>query len=167
MKLLADKTGEQFLTILAQDGDNVTVQFISNEGESKGKPFEDSLRGLLLTGWTPRTTSTAIGLARFKQGYLEDAHVSFALHRLYPLGRMVKLPSGDVVRIASYANTNSDGYYMYVEKEGSDELMRLKMTPEWELLPTDKLLALPYYPAPKTQKELDTISQFDAWAGGF
>lgn len=166
MELLADRTGEQFLEILARDDDKVTVQFISNEGENKGKPFKDSLSGLLLAGWTHRTTSTAIGLSRFKQGYLEDPHVSFALHQLYPLGRKVKLPCGDVMRIASYANTHSDGYYMYL-KDTDDKLVRMKMTPDWELLPTEALLALPYYPAPRSQIELDNIAEFDRWAGGF
>lgn len=92
MKLLADKTGEQFLQILDEQGDALTVQFISNEGEPKGQPFKDSLKGLKLAGWSHRTTSTAIGISRFKKGYLEDSYVSFALHRLYPLGRKVKLP---------------------------------------------------------------------------
>ncbi|OLQ93341.1 hypothetical protein BIY22_02290 [Vibrio panuliri] len=167
MKLLADKTGEQFLNILEQTGDVVVVQFISNEGLAKGRPFQDSLRGLTLAGWTERTTSTAIGLYRFKQGYLEDAHVSFALHQLYPLGRKVKLPSGVIAKIASYANSHTDGYYMYVVKEGETNLTRLKMTPDWVLLPSEKLLALPFYPLPKTQQELDAIDEFQAWAGGF
>ncbi|WP_260259296.1 hypothetical protein [Vibrio intestinalis] len=167
MKLLADKTGEQFLSIQQEQGDEVIVQFISNEGEPTGKPFKDSLKGLKLAGWSVRHTSTAIGLYRFKHGYLEDAHVSFALHQLYPLGRKVKLPTGDVVKIASYANTHSDGYYMYVTKQGQSKLTRLKMSPEWELLPSDKLLALPYYPAPRTQQEIDNIQSFDEWAGGF
>ena len=82
MQLLADKTGELFLNILKKEGDSVLVQFISNEGELKGKPFKDSLDGLLLIGWSHRSTSTAIGLSRFKQGYLEDARVSYALHQL-------------------------------------------------------------------------------------
>lgn len=167
MKLLADITGEQFLQILEQDDDKVLVQFISNEGIGKGVPFKDSLKGLYLAGWTPRATSTAIGLHRFKQGMLEDAHVSFALHQLYPLGRKVKLPSGEVVRIASYANTHSDGYYMFVRLDGDEDLTRLKMSPEWELMPDEKLSALPYYPAPRTQQEWDNIDEFDDWAGGF
>lgn len=166
MQLLADRTGEQFLEILEKQNDKVTVQFISNEGDYKGQPFSDSLKGLLLAGWTHRTTSTAIGLHRFKKGYLEDAHVSFALHQLYPLGRKVKLPSGNVMKIASYANTHKDGYYMYV-KDQSDKMIRLKMTPEWELLPSEKLLALPYYPAPLSQEEINNINEFDLWAGGF
>ena len=142
------------------------VQFISNDGDPKGQPFQDSLKGLMLAGWSHRTTSTAIGLKRFKQGYVNDAHVSFSLHQLYPLGRMVRLPSGEKVRIASYANTHNDGYYMFVC--GDDEkLVRLKMTPDWELLASEKLLALPYYPAPRDQSELDNISEFDQWAGGF
>lgn len=166
MKLLADRTGEQFLEILTRNEDSVEVQFISNEGEYKGKPFRDSLSGLLLAGWSHRTTSTAIGLNRFKKGYLEDPHVSFALHQLYPLGRKVKLPSGDVMRIASYANTHNDGYYMFV-KDDNNNMVRLKMTPDWELLPLEKLLALPYYPAPRSQTELNNIDEFDRWAGGF
>ncbi|QIA63131.1 hypothetical protein GT360_06225 [Vibrio astriarenae] len=166
MKLLADRTGEQFLEILERAEDKVTVQFISNEGEHKGKPFNDSLSGLLLAGWTHRTTSTAIGLSRFKRGYLEDPHVSFALHQLFPLGRKVKLPCGDVMRIASYANTHCDGYYMYLKDE-SNIMTRLKITPDWELLPLEDLLALPYYPAPRSQAEMDTIDEFDRWAGGF
>ncbi|MDO6765978.1 hypothetical protein [Agarivorans sp. 1_MG-2023] len=167
MKLLADKTGEQFLTILEEDGDKLVVQFISNEGLKKGQPFKDSLRSLLLVGWTPRSTSTAIGLYRFKQGYLEDAHVSFALHQLYPLGRKVKLPSGEIAQIASYANTHSDGYYMYLRNTRDQQLSRLKITPDWQLLPSTKLLALPYFPKPKTQQELDVISDYDKWACGF
>ncbi|NOH78378.1 hypothetical protein F0231_01335 [Vibrio sp. RE86] len=166
MKLMADRTGEQFLEIKSEHGDVLEVQFISNQGEPKGKVFKDSLSGLLLAGWTHRTTSTAIGLHRFKQGYMNDAHVSFALHQLYPLGRKVRLPNGDKVRIASYANTHADGYYMFVC--GNDEkITRMKMSPEWELLPSEKLLALPYYPAPRTQAELDNIDEFDQWAGGF
>ncbi|RTZ18114.1 hypothetical protein EJ063_04820 [Vibrio aquaticus] len=166
MKLMADRTGEQFLEIKSQQGDEVEVQFISNQGDPKGKPFKDSLKGLMLAGWSHRATSTAIGLKRFKQGYVNDAHVSFALHQLYPLGRMVQLPSGDKVRIASYANTHNDGYYMLVRGD-DDKLVRLKMTPDWELLASEKLLALPYFPAPRTQSELDNISEFDQWAGGF
>lgn len=167
MKLLANKTGEMFLNILEQDGDKVLVQFITNEGESEGKPFKDSLNGLLVVGWSHRTTSTAIGLYRFKQGYLEDLHVSFALHRLYPMGRKVKLPSGEIFSIASYANTHADGYYMYLSKDEGSILLLLKMTPEWEILPSGKLLCLPYYPKPRTQEELDCIDCFDKWAGGF
>lgn len=166
MKLMADRTGEQFLEIKSQQGDEVEVQFISNQGDPKGKPFKDSLKGLLLAGWSHRTTSTAIGLNRFKQGYVNDAHVSFALHQLYPLGRMVQLPNGDKVRIASYANTHSDGYYMFV-RDHHDKLSRLKITPDWTLLPSEKRLALPYYPAPRSQAELNNISEFDSWAGGF
>jgi len=49
----------------------------------------------------------------------------------------------------------------------NDELKRLKMTPEWKLLPSVVRLALPYYPAPRSQQELDNIDDFDAWAGGF
>lgn len=154
-----------FLEILEESGDKLTVQFISNEGNRKGKPFQDSLSGLFLTGWKPHTTSTAIGLERFKQGKLQDPKVSFALHQLYPLGRDVKLPSCDIAIIVSYANTHSDGYYMFVRL--NDELKRLKMTPEWELLPSVVRLALPYYPAPRSQQELDNIDDFDAWAGGF
>lgn len=166
MKLMADHTGEKFLEIKEQCDDTVIVQFISNDGDPKGQPFKDSLKGLMLAGWSHRTTSTAIGLKRFKQGHVNDAHVSFALHQLYPLGRMVLLPSGEKVRIASYANTHNDGYYMFVC--GDDEkLVRLKMTPDWELLASEKLLALPYYPAPRDQSELDNISEFDQWAGGF
>jgi hypothetical protein len=167
MQLLADKNGEQFLNIVEQDGDAVVVQFISNEGEPKGKPFKDSHRGLLLAGWTKRTTSTAIGISRFKQGYLEDAHVSFALHQLYPLGRKVRLHTGEVAKIASYANTHNDGYYMYVVKEGESDLKRLKITPKWDLLPSEELLTLPYYPAKRTKQELDIIREFEQWSGGF
>ncbi|OBT06004.1 hypothetical protein A9257_02080 [Vibrio cyclitrophicus] len=165
MKLLVDRTGEQFLEILNESGDTLTVQFISNEGNRKGKPFQDRLSGLFLTGWKPRTTSTAIGLERFKQGKLEDPKVSFALHQLYPLGRDVKLPGGQIATIASYANTHADGYYMFVRLK--DELTRLKITPEWELQPSAQRLALPYYPAPRTKEELDNIDDFNAWAGGF
>jgi len=167
MKLLADKTGEQFLTILEQNGDQLLVQFISNEGIPKGQPFKDTLSGLLLAGWSHRMTSTAIGWYRFIHGYLEDAHVSYALHRLFPWGRKVKLPTGEIGRIASYANTNSDGYYMYLSPDDEGELMRRKITPEWVLLPSEKLLALPYFPKPKTQEEIDIIDNFDRWAGGF
>ncbi|CAH1523426.1 conserved hypothetical protein [Vibrio owensii] len=167
MKLLADKTGEQFLQILDEQGDALTVQFISNEGEPKGQPFKDSLKGLKLAGWSHRTTSTAIGISRFKKGHLEDAHVSFALHRLYPLGRKVKLPSGEIVQIASYANTHADGYYMFVRRDDEQELVRMKMSPDWLLMPSEKLLALPYYPRPRTQQELNVIDDFDKWAGGF
>lgn len=167
MQLLVDKTGEQFLTIVEQHGDEVIVQFITNEGKNKGKPFKDSLKDLFLVGWTWRTTSTAIGLYRFRQGYLEDPQVSYALHQLYPLGRTVKLPSGHLARIASYANTHADGYYMYVEEEESGKMVRYKMTPEWELMPSKKLLALPYFPAPRTQEELDRIAEYDKWAAGF
>ncbi|MFM2587802.1 hypothetical protein [Vibrio sp. TBV020] len=166
MKLMADRTGEQFLEIKQQNGDELEVQFISNKGDPKGKVFKDSLKGLLLAGWSHRTTSTAIGLKRFKQGYVNDAHVSFALHQLYPLGRMVRLPNGDKVRIASYANTHHDGYYMFV-RSNDDKLVRMKITPDWELMASEKLLALPYYPAPRSQKENDNINEFDAWAGGF
>ena len=165
MKLLVDRTGEQFLEIIEESGDSLLVQFISNEGIRKGKPFKDTLSGLFLTGWKPRTTSTAIGLERFKQGKLQDPKVSFALHQLYPLGRDVKLPSGEVATIASYANTHIDGYYMFVRLEG--ELKRLKMTPDWELQPSEVRLALPYYPAPRSRGELQNIDDFDAWAGGF
>ncbi|WP_394246765.1 hypothetical protein [Vibrio profundi] len=165
MKLLVDKTGEQFLEVLEELGDSVRVQFISNEGVRKGKPFNDSMTGLFLTGWTNRSTSTAMGLEKFKQGVIQDAAVSFALHQLYPLGRKVKLPCGSVVTTASYANTHDDGYYMFVRLNG--ELTRLKMTPDWVLMPSDTLLRLPYYPRPKTQQELAEIEAFDAWAGGF
>jgi hypothetical protein len=166
MKLLADKTGELFLEILKKSGDNVQVQFITNEGDYKGQPFSDSLKGLLLAGWSHRSTSTAIGLSRFKKGELEDAHVSFALHQLYPLGRKIKLPCGTILRIASYANTHSDGYYMYLA-DNNDKLTRYKMSPSWEVLPSDKLLALPYYPVPRSKEELINIDEFDLWAGGF
>ncbi|RJG42275.1 hypothetical protein [Motilimonas pumila] len=167
MRLMADKTGERFLTILEQDGDRILVQFISANGELQGRPFHDSLRSFEMVGWQTRRTSTAIGLQRFKQGYLEDAHVSFALHQLFPLGRKVRLPNGETVTIASYANTHADGYYMYIKIAGKDTLERKRMTPEWQLLPDDTLLALPYYPAPKTPQELANISEFDQWAGGF
>ncbi len=165
MKLLADKTGELFLEIIEQQGDSVTVQFISNEGKHKGKPFVDTLTGLFLAGWTHRSTSTAIGLQRFKQGILQDAKVSFALHQLFPLGRKVKLPNGTVGIIASYANTHTDGYFMYLRIEGT--LHRHKITPDWQLLPSEKLLLLPYYPAPLTKAEKKAIQEYDAWAGGF
>ncbi|MBW3695032.1 hypothetical protein EK599_04975 [Vibrio sp. T187] len=165
MKLLVDSTGEQFLEVVGQIGDSVTVQFISNEGTRKGKPFKDSMTGLFLTGWTQRNTSTAIGLEKFKQGKLQDAQVSFALHQLYPLGRKVKLPCGSVATIASYANTHANGYFMFVRI--ADDLIRLRMTPDWKLLPSKSLLRLPFYPRPKTQEELAEIEAFDAWAGGF
>ncbi|MUJ21667.1 hypothetical protein [Aliivibrio fischeri] len=165
MKLLADITGEKFLEVIETSGDSVIVQFVSNEGRRKGKPFKDSISGLFLTGWTKRTTSTAIGLELFKQGKTEDPRVSFALHQLYPLGRKVKLPTGYIATIASYANTHNDGYYIYLRDEYG--LKRFKMTPDWELLPSEELLALPYYPAPKTQKEIDNINDFDKWAAGF
>lgn len=165
MKLLVDKTGEQFLEIIEESGDLVIVQFISNEGERKGKPFKDSISGLFLTGWKNRTTSTAIGLELFKQGKTQDLRVSFALHQLYPLGRKVKLPSGNIATIVSYANTHIDGYYIYLRDEYG--LKRFKMTPDWEILPSEKLLALPYFPAPKTQQEIDNIDDFDKWAAGF
>lgn len=167
MQLLADKTGELFLSILKKDGDTVLVQFISNEGELQGKPFKDSLYGLLLIGWSHRTTSTAIGLDRFKQGYLEDAKVSYALHQLYPFGRKIKLPSGEIGIVASYANTHADGYYMYLRKINTNTLTLLKMTPDWELLPSKKLLALPYLFKPRTKEELNLINDYDNWAGGF
>lgn len=165
MQLLVDRTGEQFLSILQQTDDHVRVQFISNEGVAKGKPFSDRLSGLFLAGWSVRQTSTAIGLERFQQGVLEDEKVSFSLHQLFPLGRKVKLPTNEVVTIASYANTHQGGYYMYVRAHG--ELKRLKIEATWQLLPSDKLLALPYYPAPRTEAEIDNINSFDAWAGGF
>lgn len=165
MKLLADATNELFLEIIEESGDSIIVQFITNEGKRKGKPFKNSLSGLFLTGWSNRTTSTAIGLERFKQGKLQDSEVSFALHQLYPLGRKVRLPSNNIATIASYANTHIDGYYIYLRDEHG--LNRVKITPDWELLPSEKLLALPYYPAPKTQKEIDNINDFDAWAAGF
>ncbi|WP_261817133.1 hypothetical protein [Vibrio gallicus] len=167
MKLLADKTGEQFLQILEQNNDDVIVQFISNEGMEKGVPFKDTLKGLSLAGWSLRTTSTVIGLSRFKQGICQDAHVSFALHQLFPLGRMVQLPNGDKVKVASYANTHSDGYYMYVKASNSQHIQRLKITPDWVLLPDEKLLRLPYFPKPRTEKEWHKINEFDRWAGGF
>ncbi|GLS89693.1 hypothetical protein GCM10007916_07600 [Psychromonas marina] len=167
MKLLADKNGEQFLNIIEEEGDSVVVQFISNQGELKGKPFRDSLSDLMVVGWTHRGTSTAIGLNSFKDGGLEDARVSFALHQLYPMGRKVRLPSGEVVLTASYANTHADGYYMYIRRANTDQLSRMKITPDWVLLPSDKLLALPYYPKPRTQQELDVIDEFERWSGGF
>ncbi len=165
MQLLVDKTGENFLTLLRVEGDNVLVQFISEHGVKKGKPFNDSLRGLFMVGWHYRETSTAIGLERFKQGILEDQQVSYALHQLYPLGRKIKLPDGNVVRVASYANTHRDGYYMFVKD--NEDIKRLKITPQWQLLPTEELLRLPYFPAPKTEAELKLIDDFDTWAGGF
>lgn len=165
MKLLANTTGEQFLEILEETGDALVVQFITNEGLRKGKAFRDSLSGLILAGWTPRSTSTAIGLRSFSEGKLQDPEVSYALHQQYPLGRKVRLPSGKVVTIASYANTHADGYYIYVRYDG--ELKRLKISPDWQVLPSEQLLALPYYPAPKTQQEIDTINDFDSWAGGY
>lgn len=165
MKLLADSTGEQIMVILEQSNDAVKVQFISEQGVLKGKPFQDSLSGLLISGWSHRATSTAIGLERFKQGILEDATVSYALHQLFPLGRKIKLQSNQIATIASYANTHSDGYYMYLSV--NDELKRLKVDTSWEVMPSEKLLALPYYPAPKTKAEIENIAQFDAWAGGF
>ncbi len=167
MNLLADKTGEQFLSILEEDGDKLLVQFITNEGRLIGKPFKDSKAGLFLTGWRDRETSTVIGLTKFKQGITEDAEVSFALHQLYPLGRKVKLPTGEIFLIASYANTHADGYYMFLKKSPDADLVRMKMTPDWELQPSEELLRLPYYPAPLSQAELDNIDEFDAWAGGF
>lgn len=165
MNLLADKTGENFLSILSQEKDKVIVQFISEHGVLKGKPFKDSLKSLLMVGWTQRPTSTAIGLQRFKDGYLEDAHVSFALHQLYPLGRKIKLPNNDIVQVASYANTHPDGYYMYVRY--NEKLKRLKISTDWQLIPSEKLLALPYYPLPKTEEEIKNITDFDTWSGGF
>ena len=79
---------------------------------------------------------------------------------------IVKLPSGDIATIASYANTHADGYYMFVRL--NDELTRLKITlADWELQPSAQRLALPYYPAPRTKEELDNIDDFDAWAGEF
>lgn len=167
MKLLADKNGEQFLNIIEEEGDSVLVQFISSKGDLNGKPFRDSLSDLMVVGWTHRCTSTAIGLNLFKSGGLEDARVSFALHQLYPMGRKVRLPSGEVVLTASYANTHSDGYYMYVRRFNADQLSRIKISPDWVLLPSDKLLALPYYPKVRTQQELDDITEFERWSAGF
>ena len=166
MNLLADKRGEHFLNIIEEDGDSVLVQFISGEGKFEGKPFNDSLKGLLLAGWSYRTTSTAIGMERFKQGYLEDAHVSFALHRFFRWGSIIRLPSGEIVKMASYANTHADGYYMYVRRNGGT-LSLLKMTPQWQRIPQKKILALPYLFQPRTQKELDDIDAFDRWACGY
>lgn len=163
--MLADKTGEQFLVIQQEMGDDLIVQFITNDGLLVGQPFKDKLSGLVMSGWRARTTSTAIGLAKFKQGITEDAEVSFALHRLYPLGRKIRLTNGDIASVASYANTHNDGYYMYVRV--GEELKRIKLTPQIELLPSEVLLRLPYYPAPLSQEELDNISDFDAWAAGF
>ncbi|WP_414811578.1 hypothetical protein [Photobacterium profundum] len=37
---------------------------------------------------------------------------------------------------------------MYVKE--NDEVKHLKMTPDWEILPSEQLLALPYYPKPLT-----------------
>ncbi len=165
MQLLADKNGEQFLQVHEQDQDRVTVQFMDTFGQLKGKPFSDSLAGLLLVGWTYRSTSTAIGLSKFRQGITEDLEVSFALHQRFPLGRKVKLPSGVIATIASYANTHSDGYYLYVRVE--ERIERHLLTPNWKILPSEELLRLPYYPKPLTQQELNTISEFDSWAGGF
>lgn len=165
MKILADKHGEQFLYIQEQNEDAITVQFMDNFGQKKGKPFKDSLASLLLVGWHYRSTSNAIGLRKFKQGVTDDLEVSFALHQTFPLGRKVKMPCGTVANIASYANTHHDGYYLYVRI--NDEIQRHKLTPEWEVLPSETLLHLPYFPPPLTESELHTISEFDAWAGGF
>lgn len=165
MIILADKNGEQFLQIQQQTDDRITAQFMDTFGKLKGKPFSDSLSGLLLVGWTFRSTSSAIGLAKFKQGITEDLEVSFALHQAFPLGRKVKMPCGTVVEIASYANTHADGYFLYVHHDGG--MKRYQLTPEWEILPSEELLKLPYYPKPLTQAELNTISEFDQWAGGF
>ncbi len=134
IKLLADKPGEQFLIVLEENDNKVLVQFISNEGIEKGKHFLDEYRSLFMNGWKERFTSTAIGLYRFKKWHTEDLHVSFALHQLYPLGRKIKLPNNQIAKISSYANTHSDGYYMYLKKENESALTRLKVSIEWKLL---------------------------------
>lgn len=165
MRLLADKKGLHFLNIIKQRGDVVVVQFITELGKPEGKVFNESLKGLMQGGWTARSTSTAIGLDRFRKGFLEDAQVSYALHHLYPLGREVRVSDGRLGTIASYANTHADGYYMYLTI--NQKLIRLQIKPDWQLLASRKLLALPFYPAPKSKAELLEIERFTQWSGGF
>ena len=165
MQLLSKKHSQEFLMIIEQNGPKVIVQFIDTLGKKEGKPFSEKLSNLLDVGWNYCDQAIAIGLDKFRAGETESADVSYALHKVFPFGRHVRLPNGKVGRIASYANTHADGYYMYLEINGL--IQSLKMTVQWTLMPSTKLLALPYYPAPLTKEEKATILEFDQWAGGY
>jgi len=165
MQLLSNKNAQELLIIHEQQDDQIVAQFIDNLGNKQGKPFTEKLSNLLDVGWNHCNAALAIGLAKFRAGETNSADVSYALHKIFPLGREVCLPNKQVGRIASYANTHADGYYMYLEIEG--RLLRLKMTDKWRLLPSNKLLALPYYPAPPTEEEKINIAEFEQWAGGY
>lgn len=165
MQLLSNRNGEDYLRIYEQSGDQLIVQFVDGFGNVQGKPFADKLSSLLSAGWQHCNASLIIGLSKFVNGETQSADVSYALHQMFPLGREVLLPNGVKGRIASYANTHKDGYYMYLQIEGV--LKRLKMDSQWRLLPSLKLLALPYYPAPLSKQEIAIIDEFDKWAGGF
>ncbi|PKG40511.1 hypothetical protein [Psychromonas sp. Urea-02u-13] len=165
MQLLSNKNAQEFLIIHEQQGDQIVAQFVDSLGNTQGKSFTEKLSNLLDVGWNHCNAAIAIGLEKFRAGETNSADVSYALHQIFPLGRKIGLPNGQVGSIASYANTHADGYYMYLEIDGV--LQRLKMNARWRLLPSDKLLALPYYPAPFTKEEKATILEFDQWAGGY
>lgn len=165
MQLLSDKHAQEFLMIHEQQGDQIVAQFVDYLGRKQGKPFTEKLSNLLDVGWNHCNAAIAIGLEKFRAGETNSADVSYALHKIFPLGRKIRLPNGQIGSIASYANTHADGYYMYLEIEQS--LHRLKMNDQWVLLPSNKLLALPYYPAPFTKQEKVAIMEFDQWAGGY
>ena len=165
MQLLSKQYSQEFLQILQQHDEKVVVQFINNVGKKQGKPFTDKLSNLLAVGWKHCNEAIAIGLNKFRAGETNSADVSLALHKVFPFGRHVRLPTGKIGRIASYANTHADGYYMYLEINGL--VQSLKITVHWTLMPSNKLLALPYYPAPLTEEEKATIAEFDLWSGGY
>ena len=165
MQLLSNKNAQELLVIHEQQGDQIIAQFVDHLGKQQGKPFTEKLSNLLDVGWNHCNAAIAIGLAKFRAGEKNSADVSYALHNIFPLGREVCLENGQIGRIASYANTHADGYYMYLEIDG--RLRHLKMTDKWRLLPSKKLLALPYYPAPHTEEEKVAILEFDQWAGGY
>lgn len=165
MQLLSNKNAQELLVIHEQEGDQIIAQFVDHLGKRQGKPFTEKLSNLLSVGWKHCNAAIAIGLAKFRAGETNSADVSYALHNIFPLGREVCLTNGQIGRIASYANTHADGYYMYLEIDGL--LQRMKMTDKWRLLPSHKLLALPYYPAPHTKEEKAAILEFDQWAGGY
>ena len=165
MQLLTDKNAQELLMIHQQQGDQIVAQFVDYLGRKQGKPFSEKLSNLFAVGWKHCNAAIAIGLNKFRAGENNSADVSYALHNLFPLGREVRLPNGQVGRISSYANTHADGYYMYLKIDGL--LQRLKMTDKWYLLPSNKLLALPYFPAPFTKEEKASIIEFDQWAGGY
>jgi hypothetical protein len=165
MQLLSNQNAQELLIIHEQHGDQIIAQFVDHFGNQQGKPFTEKLSNLLDAGWNHCNAAIAIGLEKFRAGETNSADVSYALHNIFPLGREVCLENGQIGSIASYANTHADGYYMYLEIEGF--LRRLKMTDKWRLLPSNKLLALPYYPAPPTEAEKVAILEFDQWAGGY